>query len=59
MKKVYRKPVIEIMSVESSQLMESSGKATVVWSKENSEIEVETGIPDQYTSIWGDEAEED
>ena len=27
--------------------------------KSDFEEENETGIPDQYTSIWGDEAEED
>ena len=27
--------------------------------KETTFEEVETGIPDHYTSIWGDEAEED
>ena len=60
MKKVYKKPVVEITSVECQQLMENSGTATVVWSKENSEIEEEeTGIPDNFSNIWGDEEDED
>ncbi len=59
MKKVYKKPVVEITSVECQQLMENSGTATVVWSKENSEIEEEeTGVPDSFSNIWGDEDED-
>jgi hypothetical protein len=61
MKKVYKKPVVEVTSVECQQLMENSGTATVVWTKETSDFEEEneTGIPDSYTSIWGDEEEKE
>lgn len=60
MKKVYKKPVVEVTSVECQQLMENSGTATVVWSKKNSEIEEEeTGVPDSFSNIWGDEEDED
>jgi len=59
----YIKPEIVVTSiVESYSILETSGKqdpGTIDAKEASFEEENETGIPDQYTSIWGDEAEED
>jgi len=62
MKKEYIKPSVGIVLLKSDlMVLENSGVADDPMAKENKfeEEKVETGIPDQYTSIWGDEAEED
>lgn len=63
MKKIYIAPITHVvfanpvlMNTDSDgwrDPKDSCGKETTF------EEENETGIPDQYTSIWGDEAEED
>ncbi len=62
MKKEYIKPSVGIVLLKSDlMVLENSGVADDPMAKETTfeEEKVETGIPDQYTSIWGDEAEED
>ena len=62
MKKEYIKPFVGMVMLASERLLgENSGVADDPWAKENSfeEEKVETGIPDSYTSIWGDEEEKE
>lgn len=64
MKNIYKKPVIEYTAVTEAYglLLGDSGEVDTEYmesKKSDFEEENETGIPDQYTSIWGDEAEED
>ena len=64
MKNIYKKPVIEYTAVTEAYglLLGDSGEVDTEYmesKKSDFEEENETGIPDHYTSIWGDEAEED
>lgn len=62
MKRVYVKPSVEDLRIDATiSLLESSGVigAGQAEGKENQQFEEETGIPDSYTNIWGDEEEKE
>lgn len=62
MKVLYIAPVTKVTFVSPILMITDStghNKPEESLGKETTFKEVETGIPDQYTSIWGDEAEED
>ena len=64
MKSMYEKPVVKVTTVITEPFLAETLEHGVIgegddMAKESSFEEVETGIPDQFTSIWGDEAEED
>lgn len=61
MKKEYIKPLVGIVMLASEIIMdENSGVASNPKAKEiEFEEENETGIPDSYTSIWGDDEEKE
>lgn len=61
MKRVYIKPSIEGMRIDATiNLLESSGEIGAIQAegKENQQIVEETGIPNNFTNIWGDEDED-
>ena len=62
MKKEYIKPFVGMVMLASERLLgENSGVAYDPMAKET-DIEdegIETGIPDSYTNIWGDEEEKE
>lgn len=60
MKKEYIKPLVCIVMLASEIIMdENSGVASNPKAKEGSlEAEVETGIPDSFSNIWGEEDED-
>ena len=43
-----------VMAVPSEE-----GVTVIDFAKQASEVEIETGIPDSYTNIWGDEEEKE
>lgn len=65
MKELYEQPVTEVIELTEEYGvmtdMDSEGETDVPMSKEATsfEEENETGIPDSYTSIWGDEEEKE
>lgn len=62
MKKEYIKPFVGMVMLASERLLgENSGVADKPMAKEIEfeEEGIETGIPDSYTSIWGDEEEKE
>ena len=61
MKKDYIKPIVGIVMLASEIIMdENSGVADKPRAKEGTlEVEEETGIPDKFSNIWGDEEDED
>ncbi len=61
MKKIYIKPSINLVSIASERkILESSGVANKPMAKQQEvEIEEETGIPSNFSNIWGDEEDED
>ena len=62
MKRVYIKPSVEDLRVDATiSLLESSGEigAGQAEGKENQQFEEETGIPDGFTNVWGDEEEKE
>lgn len=62
MKVLYIAPVTKVTFVSPILMITDStghNKPEESLGKETTFEEVETGIPDHYTSIWGDEAEED
>ncbi len=67
MKKVYKKPVVEFTEVIEvyGLLLGDSGEVDPsdpgggMEGKKSDIFENETGIPDSYTSIWGDEEEKE
>ena len=61
MKKEYIKPFVGMVMLASENILdENSGVADNPWAKEaNVEVEEETGIPSNFTNIWGDKEDED
>ncbi len=65
MKELYEQPVTEIVELTEGYgvmgNMDSEGETEDPMSKETTsfEEENETGIPDSYTGIWGDEEEKE
>ena len=60
MKKIYIKPSTNLVVIASERkFLENSGVAGKPLAKEaNVEVEEETGIPDNFSNIWGDEDED-
>lgn len=66
MKMIYQRPVITGLELSEREAFLANSLEKGIYNPGNAmgkegsfEEEVETGIPDQFTSIWGDEAEED
>lgn len=62
MKSMYEKPAIEVTTVYTQALLVESEHGTIsedLSKKSQFEEENETGIPDSYTNIWGDEEEKE
>ena len=65
MKSMYEKPYINVTTVYSEPILASTLEHGVIgegddMAKESQfEEENKTGIPDSYTSIWGDEEEKE
>ena len=63
MKSIYEKPVVEITTVYAEPILAGTLEHGVIdtdLSKESQfEDENETGIPDSYANIWGDEEEKE
>ena len=57
MKKEYIKPLVGIVMLASEIIMdENSGVASNPKAKEGTlEVEEETGIPDSFSNIWGED----
>ena len=60
MKKEYIKPFVGMVMLASERLLgENSGVADKPMAKEaNVEVEDETGVPNKFSNIWGDEDED-
>lgn len=61
MKRVYVKPSVEDLRVDATiSLLESSGEigAGQAEGKQTDLVEEETGIPSNFSNIWGDEDED-
>ena len=60
MKKEYIKPFVGMVILASENILdENSGVADNPWAKEaNVEVEEETGIPNKFSNIWGEEDED-
>jgi len=60
MKKEYIKPFVGMVMLASENILdENSGVADNPWAKEaNVEVEEETGIPNKFSNIWGEEDED-
>ena len=57
----YIRPEIVVKSlIESYSLLETSGDMdpAVIGAKQNGAVEEETGIPNNFSNIWGDEEED-
>lgn len=60
MKKEYIKPFVSMVMLASERLLgENSGVANNPMAKQQEFEEEETGIPDTFTNIWGDEEEKE
>lgn len=60
MKKEYIKPFVGMVMLASERLLgENSGVADDPMAKQQEFEEEETGIPDTFTNIWGDEEEKE
>lgn len=61
MKKEYIKPFVGMVMLASERLLgENSGVASDAMAKQQEvEVEEKTGIPDNFSNIWGDEEDED
>ena len=61
MKKEYIKPFVGMVMLASERLLgENSGVADDPMAKQQEvEVEEKTGIPSNFSNIWGDEEDED
>lgn len=60
MKKEYIKPFVSMVMLASERLLgENSGVASDPMAKQQEFEEEETGIPDTFSNIWGDEEEKE
>lgn len=60
MKKEYIKPFVGMVMLASERLLgENSGVADDPMAKQQEFEEEETGIPDTFTNIWGEEEEKE
>lgn len=62
MKSIYKKPGIKVTTVLTEPFMVESEKGVIIedMAKENDIVEEEkTGIPSNFSNIWGDEEDED